>query len=98
MPLSLQTGEYEIGDLARINKNLTTHIARHTFATTIALNNGVPLEVVSKMLGHSSVKTTQIYAKVQEKAIEMSMGNLMKGKEKKKKKNKKKEKGGMPND
>lgn len=87
----------EIADLAGINKHLTTHLARHTFATTVTLNNGIPLEIVSKMLGHSSVKTTQIYAKVQQKAIEMSMGELMnkKLKKRKKKNNKKDRKGGQ---
>jgi site-specific recombinase XerD len=54
----------EIGDICGIEKNLTFHLARHTFATTITLTNGVPIETVSKMLGHTSLKTTQIYAKV----------------------------------
>mgnify|MGYP002944788889 FL=1 len=50
----------EIADLAKIPKYLTSHIARHTFAT-MPLNNHVPLETISKMLGHSDIKTTQIY-------------------------------------
>lgn len=54
----------EIGDLCGIEKNLTFHLARHTFATTITLTNGVPMETVSKMLGHTNLKTTQIYARV----------------------------------
>lgn len=54
----------EIADLCKINKHLTFHMARHTFATTITLSNGVPLESVSKMLGHQSIKTTQHYAKI----------------------------------
>jgi site-specific recombinase XerD len=54
----------EIGEVCGIEKNLTFHLARHTFATTITLTNGVPIETVSKMLGHTSLKTTQIYAKV----------------------------------
>ncbi|MEO6851895.1 MAG: site-specific integrase, partial [Mucilaginibacter sp.] len=54
----------EIADICGITKTLTFHMARHTFATTIALSNGVPLETVSKMLGHISIKTTQHYAKV----------------------------------
>lgn len=54
----------EIADLCGIKKKLTSHIARHTFATTITLANGVPLETVSKMLGHNKLSTTQIYAKV----------------------------------
>lgn len=53
-----------IADLAGITKPLTHHVARHTSATTIFLANGVPLEIVSKQLGHSSIKTTQIYAKI----------------------------------
>jgi integrase len=59
----------EIADLCRINKNLTFHIARHTFATTVNLSNGVPIVSVSKMLGHTDLRTTQIYAKVVEKTI-----------------------------
>lgn len=54
----------EISDLCGIQKNLTTHTARHTFATTVTLANGVPLETVSAMLGHKSIRTTQIYAKI----------------------------------
>lgn len=54
----------EVADLCGINKNLTTHTARHTFATTVTLANGVPLETVSAMLGHKSIRTTQIYAKI----------------------------------
>lgn len=59
----------EIGDICKITKSLSTHLARHTFATTITLTNGVPIETVSKMLGHSSLKTTQIYSKVIDKKI-----------------------------
>ena len=59
----------EIADLCSIEKNLTFHLARHTFATTITLSNGVPIETVSKLLGHSSIKTTQIYAKVIERKV-----------------------------
>lgn len=47
-----------------IKKNLTYHVARHTFATTVTLTNGVSIESVSKMLGHTNIRTTQIYAKV----------------------------------
>jgi len=86
----------ELALRCNISKNLTSHIARHTFATTIMLENSVPIETVSKMLGHSSIKTTQIYAKVHEKAIKSGINNLLKGekkKSKKKKKNKKGEKG-----
>ncbi|WP_183576575.1 site-specific integrase [Mucilaginibacter sp. X5P1] len=54
----------EIADICGITTNLTFHIARHTFATTITLNNGVPIETVSKMLGHKSLQQTQHYAKI----------------------------------
>ena len=54
----------EIGDLCGITKNMTFHMARHTFATTVTLSNGVSIESVSSMLGHKSIRTTQIYAKV----------------------------------
>ncbi|MET3113199.1 site-specific recombinase XerD [Pedobacter sp. CG_S7] len=54
----------EIADICSINKDLTFHIARHTFATTVTLLNGVPIESVSKMLGHTNIKTTQHYAKI----------------------------------
>lgn len=59
----------EIADVCKIKKNLTFHIARHTFATTITLSNGVPIETVSKLLGHSKIATTQIYAKVIERKV-----------------------------
>ena len=59
----------EIANLSGIRKNLTFHIARHTFATTITLSNGVPIETVSKLLGHSKIATTQIYAKVIERKV-----------------------------
>ncbi|WP_369427691.1 site-specific integrase [Pontibacter harenae] len=54
----------EIADLCGIHKPLTFHIARHTFATTVTLLNGVPMESVSKMLGHTNLRTTQHYAKI----------------------------------
>jgi site-specific recombinase XerD len=54
----------EIGEACGIEQNLTFHLARHTLATTVTLTNFVPIETVSKMLGHTSLKTTQIYAKV----------------------------------
>jgi site-specific recombinase XerD len=66
----------EIADLCGINKNLTFHLARHTFATTITLTNSVPIETVSKMLGHASIRTTQIYAKVIEKKVSSDMQAL----------------------
>ena len=66
----------EIADVCGIDKNLTFHLARHTFATTVTLTNGVPMETVSKLLGHSSIRTTQIYAKVVEKKVREDMNNL----------------------
>lgn len=68
----------EIADLSGIKKNLTFHIARHTFATTITLSNGVPIETVSKLLGHSKIATTQIYAKVIERKVSEDMAALKK--------------------
>lgn len=62
----------EIADLCGIKKNLTFHLARHTFATMI-LSKGVPIESVSKMLGHTNIKTTQIYARITNKKIEEDM-------------------------
>ena len=66
----------EIADLCDINKELTYHIARHTFATTITLSNGVPIESVSKMLGHKNIKTTQHYAKILDKKVSEDMSAL----------------------
>lgn len=66
----------EIADLCKIRKKLTVHIGRHTFATTIALQNGIPMEVVKQMLGHSNINTTQIYAKVGTRLIADSMKAL----------------------
>ncbi|HEY1055477.1 MAG TPA: site-specific integrase, partial [Emticicia sp.] len=68
----------EIADVCGIHKNITFHLARHTFATTVTLSNGVPIETVSKMLGHTKIATTQIYAKVLEKKISEDMAQLRK--------------------
>ncbi len=65
----------EIADLCGIKKNLTFHLARHTFAT-MSLSKGVPMESVSKMLGHTNIKTTQIYARITNKKIEHDMEEL----------------------
>lgn len=62
--------------IAGINTTLTSHLGRHVFATTIALSNGMPLETVSKILGHSSLKTTQIYAKVWDEKIALDFDAL----------------------
>jgi site-specific recombinase XerD len=66
----------EVADICGITKNLTFHIARHTFATTITLGNNVPVETVSKMLGHSKIAMTQKYAKVTEIKIERDTAEL----------------------
>lgn len=58
-----------VAQYAGIDKNITTHMGRHTFAV-FALNNGVPIEIVSKMLGHTNIRTTQIYAKVLNSEVE----------------------------
>lgn len=63
----------EIADICDINKELTFHIARHTFATTVTLTNGVPIESVSKMLGHKNLRTTQHYAKILDKKVSDDM-------------------------
>jgi len=68
----------EIADKCNISKNLTFHMARHTFATTITLSNGVPIETVSKLLGHTKIVTTQIYARVIEQKVSRDMRILSK--------------------
>ena len=65
----------EIADICSIKKNLTFHLARHTFAT-MSLSKGVPMESVSKMLGHTNIRTTQIYARITNKKIEHDMEEL----------------------
>lgn len=59
----------EIADLCGITKNLSFHVARHTFATTVTLTNGVPIESVSKMLGHKNIQSTQHYARIVDKKV-----------------------------
>lgn len=66
----------EVANFVGIHKNLTFHMARHTFATTVTLSNGVPIETVSKLLGHSKISTTQIYARVLEHKVSDDMNNL----------------------
>ena len=66
----------EIADICGVNKNITFHITRHTFATTITLCNGVPIETVSKILGHRNLKTTQHYAKILDVKISQDMKQL----------------------
>jgi site-specific recombinase XerD len=66
----------EIASICGINKELTYHTARHTFATTVTLSNGVPIESVSKMLGHTNIKTTQHYAKILDMKVSKDMALL----------------------
>lgn len=66
----------EIADLCGIKKNLTTHLARHTFATTVTLSNGVPIETVGQMLGHKNLRTTQHYAKIIDRKVSDDMAAL----------------------
>ncbi|ASO06403.1 site-specific integrase [Arenibacter algicola] len=67
----------DIATACGIRKKITFHVARHTFATAITLSNGVPIETVSKLLGHTKLSTTQIYARVVEKKVGEDMQNLM---------------------
>ena len=66
----------EIADLCGIKKKLTHYVARHTFATTVALGNGVAIENVSSMMGHTRLSTTQHYAKVLDKNVKKDMDKL----------------------
>jgi len=66
----------EIAGICGIDKPLTFHIARHTFATTVTLSNGVPIESVSKMLGHTNIKTTQHYAKILDLKVSQDMAAI----------------------
>ncbi len=63
----------EIANICGITQNLTTHVARHTFATTVTLTQGVPIETVAEMMGHQDIRTTQIYAKVIERKVSDDM-------------------------
>lgn len=80
VPSNQKMNEYlkEIADLCGIQKKLTSHIARHTFATTVTLLNGVPIESVSKMLGHTNIRTTQHYAKILDIKVSEDMAVLKK--------------------
>ena len=66
----------ELADLCGIKKNLTTHCARYTFATTVTLANNISMESVSKMLGHASINMTKKYARILDSTISKEMGNL----------------------
>ena len=65
----------EIADFCGIKKNLTTHVARHTFGTTVTLANNVPLQDVSVMLGHASTRMTQHYARIMNSSLKEAMNN-----------------------
>jgi len=67
----------ELSSFCKINKRVTTHTGRRTFATTITLSNGVPIETVSRMLGHNDLKTTSIYAKVVDTKVSEDMKKVM---------------------
>ncbi len=68
----------EIAKICSIDKSITCHVGRHTFATTVTLSNGIPIETVQKMLGHKEIQTTQIYSKVVDQKIADDMKHLMK--------------------
>lgn len=78
VPSNQKTNAYlkEIAACCGIIKELTFHVARHTFATTVTLTNGVSIESVSKMLGHKKLQTTQHYAKILDKKVSMDMQQL----------------------
>jgi site-specific recombinase XerD len=63
----------EIAHLSGVKKTLTTHLALHTFATTLTLSNGVSIESVSEVLGHKNLKTTQHYAKILNRKVSEDM-------------------------
>ena len=66
----------EIAALCEIDKRVSFHLARHTFATTVTLNNNVPIETVSKVMGHSKISTTQIYAKILQSKVGKDLRRL----------------------
>ena len=66
----------EIATLCEIDKRVSFHLARHTFATTITLYNNVPIETVSKVMGHSKISTTQIYAKILQSKVGKDLRSL----------------------
>ena len=78
IPSNQKTNAYlkELADLCGINKNITFHVARHTFATTVTLANDVPIETVSSMLGHTNIRMTQHYAKVVTSKVKRDMEKL----------------------
>jgi site-specific recombinase XerD len=75
-----KTNDYleEIADICGIDKKITFHLARHTFASTVALGNDVPMESIQSMLGHADIKTTQIYAHVIDRKLSRDMDKMAK--------------------
>ncbi|MEO0570913.1 MAG: site-specific integrase [Bacteroidota bacterium] len=84
-----KTNQYlkEIVKACGIHKHITFHSARHTFATTVTLSNGVPIETVSKLLGHTKLSTTQIYARILQKKVGEDMVVLIRHYETRKQQN-----------
>ena len=78
VPSNQKTNDYlkEIAAICGIDKSLSFHFARHSFATTVTLSNGVPIESVSKMLGHTNIRTTQIYARITDQKVAKDMDVL----------------------
>ena len=78
VPSNQKMNDYlkEIAAVCEIDKPISYHVARHTFATQICLNNGVPMESVSKMLGHTNIKTTQLYARITDQKVSNDMEAL----------------------
>lgn len=75
VPSNQKMNDYlkEIAAICGIDKPISYHVARHTFATQICLSNGVPMESVSKMLGHTNIKTTQLYARITDQKVSHDM-------------------------
>ena len=74
--VTLNRGIKEVALAAGINRNISWHMSRHTYATEICLTNGVPIESLSKTMGHRNIRTTQRYAKVTNEKVSRDMGNL----------------------
>lgn len=66
----------EIAKLCGIERNLTYHMARHTYATQTCISQGVPIETLSKLMGHCSIQTTQLYAKITNQKVNEDMKKL----------------------
>lgn len=66
----------EIAKLCGIDRNLTYHMARHTYATQTCISQGVPIETLSKLMGHCSIQTTQLYAKITNQKVNEDMKKL----------------------